>query len=247
MQKTSKKIYWWIFALITFLVFVLLQVPAAWLISKFYKNNQTLHNVSGNIWQGQADWKQGQLRGSLSWQSRPLDLLRLRLAANVKVDSGNSKLNAKLGYGLGKRVYVQNLSGDISAETLKQFAAWQWPQQPIQIQQLNLKYQKEQGFSDVDGQLQWMGGNLVYIFAQRQEQMDVPQLIGKARDEQQQLIFDIQDNRGQNMLNIRLDAAWMLDIQLTQRFLLNAPSYQGKAALDSYVISTRQPLLKGGW
>ena len=41
-----------VFALIAFLIFIILQIPATWLISKFSKNNQTVHNVSGNIWQG---------------------------------------------------------------------------------------------------------------------------------------------------------------------------------------------------
>lgn len=57
MNKKSKQITWWITGVVAFLIFVLLQVPATWLISKFYKNNQTLQNVSGNIWQGQADWR----------------------------------------------------------------------------------------------------------------------------------------------------------------------------------------------
>ena len=48
------------------------------------------------------------------------------------------------------------------------------------------------------------------------------------------------------MANIALDPSMMLDVQLTQRFLLNVPSYDGKAGLDTYVISSRQPLLQGG-
>ena len=39
----------------------------------------------------------------------------------------------------------------------------------------------------------------------------------------------------------------MMDVQLTQRLLLNIPSYDGKAGLDTYVISSRQPVLKGGF
>ncbi len=64
-----------VFALIAFLIFIILQIPATWLISKFSKNNQTVHNVSGNIWQGQADWHRGALRGTIHWKTRPLDLL----------------------------------------------------------------------------------------------------------------------------------------------------------------------------
>lgn len=246
MLKVGKKIHWWIFALIAFFVFVLLQVPAAWLIAKFHTNNQNLYHVRGNIWQGQASWKQANLVGTLTWNARPLDLLRLRLAADIEVDSGNSSLQAKVAYGLGKNIFIQNLKGEIAPETLKNMVNWQWPSSRIQLQDIQLRYKPEQGFSAVDGNLQWAGGALQYEFAQRQERMNVPVLSGKLSDEQQKLMINVQDNREQKMLNIGLDAAWMLDLQLTQRFLLNAPSYEGKAALDSYVISTRQPLLGRG-
>ncbi|MEE1123748.1 MAG: type II secretion system protein N, partial [Acinetobacter pseudolwoffii] len=45
MSNKPKTLKWFILALVAFFVFVILQVPAAWLISKFYKNNQALHNV----------------------------------------------------------------------------------------------------------------------------------------------------------------------------------------------------------
>ena len=92
------------FAVVAFLIFVLLQIPAAWLIAKFYKNNQVLHNVSGNIWHGQADWQTGKLRGTVLWTTRPLDLLLLRAGANLEIYSGNTKLEGVLAYGFGKKI-----------------------------------------------------------------------------------------------------------------------------------------------
>ena len=245
MSNKPKTLKWLIFAILAFFVFVILQVPAAWLISKFYKNNQVLHNVSGNIWQGSADWKKGNLRGSLNWQVRPLDLLLLRLGANIDLHSGNTQFSGVMGYGLNKTLTVKNLEGQLAPETLKKIADWQWPTNPIQFKELDFKYKKEQGFSHVDGQMQWSGGELIYTFAQRQELMYVPVLSGQLSDENGQLLLDVRDNRDQRMLNIKLDPSLMLDIQLTQRFLLNAPSYTGKAGLDTYVISTRQPLMGG--
>ena len=109
MNKKSKQISWWVTGVVAFLVFVLLQVPATWLISKFYKNNQILQNVSGNIWQGQADWHKGNLRGSVTWRTRPWDLVLLRLGANIEVHSGQTQLNGVVGYGLGKKIIFKNL------------------------------------------------------------------------------------------------------------------------------------------
>ena len=122
MSSKPKTFKWLILAIVAFFIFVVLQVPAAWLISKFYKNNQVLHNVSGNIWQGSADWKKGQLRGSLNWQVRPLDLLLLRLGANVEVHSGNTKLAGVMAYGLTKTLVARNLEGQVAPETLKNLA-----------------------------------------------------------------------------------------------------------------------------
>ena len=82
---------------------------------------------------------------------------------------------------------------------------------------------------------------------QRQDRMSVPSLNGIFKDENTKLIIDLQDARGQKMANIVLDQGMMLDVQLTQRLLLNVPSYDGKAGLDTYVISTRQPLIQGGF
>ena len=55
----------------------------------------------------------------------------------------------------------------------------------------------------------------------------------------------MRDQREQKMMNLQLEPDLMLDVQLTQRFLMNVASYEGKAGLDTYVISSRQPLLAG--
>ena len=244
-MKKPKMLHWWLFATVTFLICVLLQVPAAWLMAKFSKNNQSLHNISGNIWSGQADWTQGKLRGSLTWQVRPLDLLRLRAAANVEVHSGRSQLHGVVGYGLGKKLILNQITGQVAPETLKNLADWQWPTNSIRLEDVALQFKAEQGFAQAQGQLNWAGGELLYSYAQRQERMNVPILQANLTAHEGKLVVDVRDSREQKMLNLSLDQNIMLDVQLTQRLLMNVPSYQGKAGLDTYVMSTRQPLLKG--
>ncbi|MCU4349242.1 type II secretion system protein N [Acinetobacter lactucae] len=246
MKKKSKQWKWWFFALIAFLIFIILQIPATWLISKFSKNNQTLHNVSGNIWQGQADWRRGTLRGSIHWKTRPLDLFLLRFAADVDIHSGNTQLSGVMGYGVGKKVIVKAMNGQVAPETLKQIVNWQWPTNSIQLKDIEFNYKKEQGFAAVDGQLHWGGGTLIYNIGDRQDRMNMPSLNGQLTDQNGQLQVDIRDQRSQKMANLLLDANMMLDVQLTQRLLLNIPSYDGKAGLDTFVISSRQPLIQGG-
>ena len=126
-------------------------------------------------------------------------------------------------------------------------ANWQWPANSIQLQDVALKLKREQGFSQAAGHIQWAGGALVYQYAQRQERMTVPILKANLIASDSKLIIDTRDQRDQKMLNLALDHQLMLDVQLTQRLLMNVPSYQGKAGLDTYVLSSRQPLIKGGY
>ena len=247
MGATNKKLRWWMFAILTFVIFVLLQVPATWLIAKFYKSNQSLNNVSGNIWQGQADWQQRGLQGTVAWKVRPWELLLLRAAADIEIHSGQTQLNGVMAYGLGKTLYIRQLSGEIAPDTLARFTSGQWPAQSIQLKDIDLKYKKADGFSATDGQLYWLGGEMRYRFGERQDLINIPNLQAKLSNDQQKLMIDVRDNRENKMLNIVLDPSLMMDIQVTQRMLLNSPSYQGQAALDSYVFSTRQPLLEGGF
>lgn len=246
MNKKSKQMTWWIIAVIAFLIFVVLQIPATWLISKFYKNNQLLQNVSGNIWQGQADWHKDNLRGSVAWRTRPLDLILLRAGANVDIHSGQTQLQGIVAYSLGKKIIIKQMSGQVAPETLKSIVNWQWPANAIQLSDVQFQLNKDNGFSNADGKLQWAGGELLYTFGQRQDRMNMPSLNAQVKDESGKLKIEIQDQRAQKMANIMLDQSMMLDVQLTQRLLLNVPSYDGKAGLDTYVISTRQPLVQGG-
>ncbi len=245
-MKNSKKLGWWWLGLALFLIFVILQVPASWLFAKFYKNNQNLHNINGNIWSGQADWQRGQLKGSIHWQTRPLDLFLLRAGANIELHSGRSQAQAHVSYGWSKKIVVRHLNGELTADTLKKFADWQWPTSPIQLKDISFDFKSKIGFSKSKGAINWAGGPLVYQYAQLQDRMDIPALNIQLLDEAGKLRLDGRDQRGQKMLNILLDHQGMMDLQLTQRLLINSASYQGKSGLDNYVLSTRQPLLQGG-
>ena len=233
----------WLLSFVALLtLFILLQVPASWLLNKFAPNLRMLHNVNGNIWHGQADWQVNQLKGTVHWTTRPWEMIRLRAAANITIHSGQTQLTGAIGYGLGKTIYIDGLNGKVSPDTLAQLMAWQWPSTSINVQDLALEYKKEQGFIDADGQLTWAGGTLQYLIAQRQERIDVPPLVARLSAAQNKLNLSVKDTQQQNMADLTLGADHMLDIQITQRFLLNAPSYKGQAGMDTAVITTRQPL-----
>lgn len=242
-MANKRKIKIW---LITFLslvaLFILLQVPAAWLIHKFAPNLRTLQNVSGNIWHGQADWHINNVQGTLHWSTRPWEIIRLRFASHITIHSGQTQLDGIVGYGLTQKVYVDALNGKVSADTLNQLIAWQWPSTSINLQDISLTFKKDQGFDAAEGQVTWAGGSLVYPMSQRQERIDIPPLVADLTSEQNKLKLLTKNSQQQRMADLTLGSDGMLDVQITQRFLLHSPSYKGQAGLDTAVISTRQPL-----
>lgn len=242
MTKKSVLRLWLLVFVSFFAFFIVLQVPARWLLGKFSPNLRYIHNVNGNIWQGEADWSYQQLQGTVSWTTRPWELLRLRAASNIHIHTGQTELKGIVSYGLGKNIYLQNVSGQVSPETLTTLSAWQLPSTSIHVQDLSLQYKQQQGFKAVQGQLTWAGGMLHYPMGQRVERIDIPPLVAEFNTDKDNLKMQVRDSQKQRMADLTLGTDGMLDVQLTQRFLLNAPSYQGKAGLDTAVISTRQPL-----
>lgn len=239
----KKQIRFWLTLFVGFLVlFIVLQLPAVWIISKVAPQQRMLQNISGNIWQGQADIHVQQLQATISWDTRPWELLRLRAAANVTLHSGQTQLHGVVAYGVGKNLYVQHVQGKVSPESFAALMNWQWPSASVNVQDLTVHYKKQKGFQAATGQLTWSGGMLAYPMGQRAERIDIPPLVGTVLMEKEKLKVLLRDSQQQRMADISLGNDAMLDIQITQRLLLNSPTYQGKAGLDTAVISTRQPL-----
>ena len=232
---------WWFFAAFFLLVFIILQLPAAWIMARFAPNNPYIDHVTGNIWAGQADWHAQQMQGVLSWQLKPWKLLLLRVAADVEVSIADSQLSGQLT--VGRQFWqVEQLSGQISAATLRSVLPWQWPDSPIQINNLGIRLDQKSSFDQVEGRLTWGGGSLGYPFEGRVQRMTLPPLIGQLSLDRERLHLAITDSNKGRMGDLYVSPDQMLDVQLTQRLLQNVAGYSGQAGLDTAVVTTRQPI-----
>ncbi len=232
---------WWFFAAFFLLVFIILQLPAAWIMARFAPNNPYIDHVTGNIWAGQADWHAQQMQGVLSWQLKPWKLLLLRVAADVEVSIADSQLSGQLT--VGRQFWqVEQLSGQISAATLRSVLPWQWPDSPIQINNLGIRLDQKSSFDQVEGRLNWGGGSLGYPFEGRVQRMTLPPLIGQLSLDRERLHLAITDSNKGRMGDLYVSPDQMLDVQLTQRLLQNVAGYSGQAGLDTAVVTTRQPI-----
>lgn len=232
---------WWFFAAFFLLVFIVLQLPAAWIMARFAPNNPYIDHVTGNVWAGQADWHAQNMQGVLSWRLKPWELVLLRVAADVELSIADSQLNGRVAIGR-QSWQVKQLNGQISASTLRSVLPWQWPDSPIKISDLGLIFDQKTGFDQVAGQLNWGGGTLGYPFEGRTQRAAMPPLVGQLAMNRERLHVALTDSSKGRMGDIYLSTDQMLDVQLTQRLLQNVAGYRGQAGLDTAVVTTRQPL-----
>lgn len=232
---------WWFFGIFLLLIFIVLQLPAAWIIARVSPNNPYIDSISGSIWQGQADWHIQQVQGVVSWKLRPWTLLLMRAGADIELRTGDTRLNGRVAISPNQR-RVEKLNGQISTQTLSSLLPWQWPDNPVQVRDLKVIYHQKNGWQDADGQLNWPGGLLGYPFEGRVERANLPPMLARLSVQQNRLQLNLTTIQNERMGDIYLSADQMLEVQLTQRLLLTVAGYRGQAGLDTAVVSTRQPL-----
>jgi len=266
-HKRPRKL-WWLIGFVLFALFAVLQMPAAWLLQKYAPNTPYVQHVSGNVWQGSAIWQiplsSTPLTGMAEWSWQPWQLLTGKLGADVNINSDQTRLNGQVKLGLNSW-QVDDMSGKIAPETLASVVDWQLPNTPIQVNGVSLKRQSSDnassesaenesaknaaGFSEADGQLTWVGGEVGYPSGGKVFYITIPALRAELSAEQKNnknlLHINLLNNQDKRLGDLYIDGDNMLDVSLTQRLLENMPEYKGQAPQDTPVVSVRQPLLTG--
>nr|WP_275691774.1 type II secretion system protein N [Psychrobacter glaciei] len=252
---------WWLFGFILFALFALLQMPASWLLEKYAPNNPYVQHVSGNLWQGSAIWQlplsATPLTGAANWSWQPWQLFLGKLGAEVDITTEQTRLNGQIKLGTSAW-QIDDMSGKIAPETLASVVDWQLPNTPIQVNAVSLKRQtgsdndsnkKYSGFSEADGQLTWVGGEVGYPSGGKVFYITMPAMRAELSTEQKNdknlLHVNLLNNQDKRLGDLYVDGDNMLDVSLTQRLLENMPEYKGQAPQDTPVVSVRQPLLAG--
>ncbi len=246
---------WWLVGIVLFMLFLLLQMPAAWVMKKFAPEANYIQHISGNIWQGSAVWQLPvgavPLSGTASWSWRPWQVFLGKFGADVAISSGQSSLKAKVA--IGKSSWqASEVNGKITPETLNHVMDWQLPNSPIKVQDVMLKREAKKGenpsgFSKASGQLIWAGGEVGYPSGGRVFRLLMPSTFADLSAEQKNnkrlLHITLNNQQNKRLGDLYLDGDNMLDVNLTQRLLETMPEYKGQAPLDTPVVSVRQPLI----
>ena len=264
-HKRPRKL-WWLVGLVLFALFAVLQMPAAWVLNKYAPDTPYVQHVSGNLWQGSAIWQMpvaaSLLTGTADWSWQPWQLLLGKLGAKVEIQSEQTRLHGQVKIGWHSW-QVDNMNGKIAPSTLASIIDWQLPNTPIQVNNVSLKRQtasgtaadesvtsaKAAGFSQADGQLTWVGGEVGYPSGGKVFYITMPALRAELSAEQKNnknlLHINLLNQQDKRLGDLYIDGDNMLDVSLTQRLLENMPDYKGQAPQDTPVVSVRQPLLAG--
>lgn len=233
------------------------------MVQKFAPNNHYLQQISGNLWHGQANWQMmanpsSPVIGTVNWQWRPWQLVTGKLGFRTDLRSGKTNLigTTKVGKSTWQ---VNDFSGKISSDTLKQILNWQLPDAPINVKDVGIDHDVK-GFNSAQGAFNWAGGQLGYPSGGRVYKITMPQMVGtlsldkgggtssqataqnQTANNGQRLHLAMTTPQGQRLGDIYIDNDNMVDVALTQRLLKNMPDYHGQEAEDSVVVSLRQPL-----
>lgn len=254
-ERKPRKL-WWLVGVMVFAFFVLVQMPAAWIVHKYAPQQTYLQYVSGSLWQGSAVWQLPvrntatavpPLSGTVQWQWQPWRLLLGKFGADIRVQSAQTRLSGQLHMG-SRSWSVYELSGKISPETMTAIAPWQFPDTSIVLNQVTLQ-RTQHGFIDADGQLSWSGGQLGYPSAGKTYRINLPAMHGQLSSEKkgdtQRLHLSLLDSQDKRLGEFYVDEQNMLDVALTQRLLQYMPEYKGQAPQDTAVVTIRQPLSSG--
>ena len=255
---------WWLVGGVLFLLFAMIQTPAAWVVKKVAADSTYIQHVSGNLWHGAMIWQvpltDTSLIGAASWSWQPWQLLLGKIGAEVEVTTGQTRLEGQVKVGL-QSWQVNDMSGKIAPETLASVVKWELPNAPIQVNKVSLQRQSQSGgatdsgtesnagFTQAEGQLTWVGGEMGYPSGGKTFYLTLPplraQLSAEQKGSKNLLHVNLLNKQDQRLGDLYLDGNNMLDVSLTQRLLENMPEYKGQAPQDTPVVSVRQPLLSG--
>lgn len=237
--------------LVGYVVFMLILFPA----DRAYRLLQTqlpgveLFQVQGTLWSGtaQAVVVRGKTLRNFSWELKPLGLFKGRIEADVKFDSNTTWASANVGVGLGEKIVVSSLQGQLPVVELQALL----PPAPAKLAgmlQLNfdkLVYASEsKQLEYAQGRVEWQGASVTVM---QEAAIGDYQLDLTTTDQGVEGTFsDINEGpmQVQGGLTLGLDKQYKVDAKLkvrdaSRQDLVQSVRFIGKADNDGNVVFSK--------
>ncbi|WP_049723157.1 type II secretion system protein N [Gilvimarinus polysaccharolyticus] len=120
------KIYWILLAVICWLVFVIVQIPASWGGYMMTRNGAlALTGISGTVWHGRASMASISIDGrdyslgELSWNLHPMSLLKLSPCADISTNLERQQVSGTACAGLNNKLTLSNADISVPASLVQ--------------------------------------------------------------------------------------------------------------------------------
>ncbi|WP_339616815.1 type II secretion system protein N [uncultured Gilvimarinus sp.] len=160
------KIYWILLAVILWLAFVIVQVPASWGGYMMTRNGAlALTGISGTVWHGRASMASVKIDGrdyslgELSWDLHPLSLLSLSPCADIRTNLERQQVSGTACANLNNKLTLRDADISVPASLVKDLPenVEISGQLSAHIQQLELKQQQ---LLALTGNVSWSAARL---------------------------------------------------------------------------------------
>jgi general secretion pathway protein N len=215
-----KKKYYILTAVIAYLLFLLITIPAQF-VTRMISDNApvSMQGVSGTLWQGKAYLVSAGNNVQLyktEWSFSPWKLLIGKLAADINTQYEGSDIQAELGLSFLGRYFVNDLTADVSANNVAQLANIPLAQLSGLIS-LDIEHAqwKPGQLPSATGEIRWKDATVTVTDTASLGNIAVT--LGES--EQQQLLADIKNQGGDIKIEGKLELVpetdYSLDIALT--------------------------------
>jgi hypothetical protein len=211
-----KQRYYLIIALVSYLLFTLMNTPAATVISLAQKNISMpvkFYGVQGSIWNGQADRVMMPSKpplDNLQWSLNPLALLLLSLSADIEAQIKQQRIVGNINIGVSGNISASGVRAQLNAADVQRMLAMPFGELGGEF---NLDIKSLQwsgtGLPLASGKIIWKNARLTMV-----ESVDLGMVeLDISPGEDDQLLASINNKNGQ--ISISGDASLMSDRRYT--------------------------------
>ena len=241
----------WAIGFVAYFIFLLLMMPATWMIHRIPSLSQHMSAVAGNLFEGQAQlrvqgrWADLWDHTQISWQFRPFYLLTGGLGFQLHLK--NTALDTQGVAILGiRQLGMKHWDGFVDGSWLSRFLDQQKISfdHRLQLTQVSiwLNYRKPL-MSSASGQLTWPGGIAHYSMNEKMQSVQFPALTGSFSHEKDQLQLAVTETRTQgSVVQFSVTADGWGSAMVFKRMLKLIGQLNQKAKGDELLFTFREKI-----
>lgn len=150
---------WWFLSISLLLVFLLVQVPARFIVPRISPANPafSLHNINGSLWQGRVDVVTPKMTlHNVQWTLKPIQLLLGRAQVELHIDDGDVQVSALAAVGFNGALTLRDTALSVPATKLDPFLPMRGLQMQGELQAdiSELRWHNQQ-LAQLQAQIKW--------------------------------------------------------------------------------------------